>query len=161
MQEKKFKSRLFPIINLNKIPTRQPNPEQAAETEVATEPTPESSTETRLTKHKKFKLKFQQEFVNEIIPDEKDINCEIFWDYFKYQNPLFLVKDSIKIKLDKNEKLVNYINDGLINLQNARKDILDNRKEIPESENPKNVVNVIEKILNFRKQQKVKDFLWT
>ena len=44
-------------------------------------------------------------------------------NYFHYQNPLFLVKDLISAKQDKNEKIVNNINDGLIDL---RKDI--NRK---------------------------------
>ena len=31
--------------------------------------------------------------MNEFIIDEKDINNEIFLNYFKYQNSLFLVKD--------------------------------------------------------------------
>ena len=52
--------------------------------------------------------------MNEIIAEEKDINNEIFSDYFKYQNPLFLVKDLIRAKQNKNEKLVNNINNGLI-----------------------------------------------
>ena len=42
---------------------------------------------TELTKHKKSKSKLQQEFINEIIANKKDINDEIFWNYFKYQNP--------------------------------------------------------------------------
>ena len=28
----------------------------------------------------------QQKFMNEIIANEKAINDEIFWNYFKYQN---------------------------------------------------------------------------
>ena len=39
--------------------------------------------------------------MNEIIADEKDINDEIFWNYFKYQNPSFLAKDLIRAKLSK------------------------------------------------------------
>ena len=31
--------------------------------------------------------------MNAIIADEKDITDEMFWSYFKYQNPLFLAKD--------------------------------------------------------------------
>ena len=46
-----FKSRLFPIKNLDKVPTREPTPEPV------TEP----------TKQKKSKLKLQQEFMNEIV----------------------------------------------------------------------------------------------
>ena len=55
---KDFKSRLFPIKNLDKIPTHQPTPEPAAEptTGVAAEP----------TKYKKSKLKLEQENMNEI-----------------------------------------------------------------------------------------------
>ena len=31
--------------------------------------------------------------MNAIVADEKDITDEMFWNYFKYQNPLFLAKD--------------------------------------------------------------------
>ena len=54
-----FKSRLFPIKNFDRIPTREPT----------LEPTPELATEPN--KHKKSKLKLQQEFINEIIADKK------------------------------------------------------------------------------------------
>ena len=67
-----FKSRLFPIKNLHKIPTHVPTPEIA--TEPATEP----------TKHKKSKLKLQQEFIDKILANEREINDEIIWNYFKY-----------------------------------------------------------------------------
>ena len=83
-----------------------------------------------------------QELINEIIADEKDINVQAFRNCFNYQNPLLFVKDLILAKQDKNEKLLNNINNGLIDLRNA---II--RKEIPENENPKNVVNIIEKNL--------------
>ena len=56
--------------------------------------------------------------MNEIIADEKHINNEIFLHYFKYQNLPFLVKDLIRAKQNKNEKLVNNINNGLIDLRN-------------------------------------------
>ena len=69
------KSRLFPKKNLHRIPTCEPTPE------VAIKPT------TGLTKHKSKWL--QQEFINEMKANEKDINDEIFWNYFKYQNPSF------------------------------------------------------------------------
>ena len=97
-----FKSRLFPIKHLDKIRTLEPTPEKAAKS--AAEETP--------TKHRTSKLKLQQEFMNEIIADKKDINNGILLNYFKYQNPLFLVKDLISAKQNKNEKLVNNINNG-------------------------------------------------
>ena len=73
-----FRSRLFPIKNLDKISTHEPTPE------IAPEP----------TKLKKSKLKLQQKFINEIIADKEDINDHIFWNYFKYHNPLLLVFQS-------------------------------------------------------------------
>ena len=52
--------------------------------------------------------------MNEIIAHEKDINNEIFWNYFKDQNPSFLAKDLIRAKQSKNEQLVITINDEFI-----------------------------------------------
>ena len=49
--------------------------------------TPELGTET--TKNSNSKLKLQQESMNDITADKKDINDKIFWNYFKYQNPSF------------------------------------------------------------------------
>ena len=92
-----------------------------------------------------------QEFVKEIIANERDTNDEIFWDCFKYQNPSFLGKDLIRATQAKNEQIVNNVNDGLIDLRN---DI--NRKEIPQNENPKKVVEIVEKMVDFNKQQKGK-----
>ena len=36
--------------------------------------------------------------MNEVIADKKDINNEMFCNYFKYQNPSFLAKDLIRAK---------------------------------------------------------------
>ena len=77
--------------------------------------------------------------------DKKNINSEIFLNYFKYQNPALLLKDLISHS--QNEELVNNINNELIDLRN---DI--NRKKIPGNENPKKVVNIVGKILGFNKQ---------
>ena len=98
-----FKSRLFPVKKLDKISACEPTPELAPEP----------------TKHNKSKLKLQQKFMNEIIADKKDINDEIFWNYFKYQNRSFLAKDLTKAEQSKNKYLINKINDGLIDLRNA------------------------------------------
>ena len=57
-----FKSRLFPITNLDKISTLEPT------IKLATKP----------TKRRKSKLKLQQEFMNEVIANKKDISHEIF-----------------------------------------------------------------------------------
>ena len=79
-----FKSRLFPIKNLDKIATCGPT-----ELEVATESTRKPATEATPAKQQKSKSKLQQEFMNEIIANKN----EIFSKYFKYQNPSFLVKE--------------------------------------------------------------------
>ena len=60
----------------------------------------------------------QQEFLNEIIANKRDINDQIFLDYFKYQNPFLSGKDLIFTKQIKNENLVNNIDNGLIDLKN-------------------------------------------
>ena len=62
-----FKSRLFPIKNWDKISARKPTREPEIEP----------------AKHKKSKLKLEQEFMYEMITYEKDVNDEIFWN-FKY-----------------------------------------------------------------------------
>ena len=56
------KNRLFPIKNLDKIPTHQPTPQ------LATEP----------TEDKISKLKLQQEFMNGIRAEKKDRNLKYF-----------------------------------------------------------------------------------
>ena len=35
-----------------------------------------------------------------------------------------------------------------------------NRNEIPKNENPDKVIDIVEEILKFKKQQKEKDLLW-
>ena len=67
--------------------------------------------------------------MNEIIADKKNINNQIFLDYFKYQNWSFLVKDLISSKWIKNGN---------------------------ENENLKKVVHIVEKTLDFNKQQRGK-----
>ena len=71
----------------------------------------------------------------------------------KYHNPSFLAKDLIRAKQAKNEQLVNNVNAKLVNLRNSI-----NRKKIPENENPNKIVDIIDKILHFNKQQKGRRF---
>ena len=76
--------------------------------------------------------------MNEIIVDQKGINNEIFLNYCKHQNQLLLVKNLVDANQIKNEKLVNNVNNGLIDLRN---DI--NRKKNPENKNPKKVTGIV------------------
>ena len=92
MQEKKF------LITLKadyfKKQQQQQKLDKISTCEPTREPTPELATGP--TKQKKSKLKLRQEFINEIISDEKEINGDIFSNYFKYYNPSFLAKDLIR-----------------------------------------------------------------
>ena len=72
--------------------------------------------------------------MNKVTADKKDINNQIFINYFNYQHTLFLVNDLISAKQDKNQKIVSNIND-LSMLIDLRNDI--DRKEIPENQVPK------------------------
>ena len=64
---------------------------------------------------------------------------------------MFIEKYLIRAKQAKNEQLVDNINDKLIALRNA---II--KKEFPENKNPNKIVEIVEKILDFNKQQKGK-----
>ena len=68
---------------------------------------------------KKSALKFPEDFVNEIVNNEKDINDETFRKYFDYQNPSVLSRDLLKSMEVKNEWRVNEVNDAFIDLRNA------------------------------------------
>ena len=46
-------------------------------------------------------------FINEIINEKKDINNEIFAEYFGYQNPSFLAKDLFNVNQGKYEEIIN------------------------------------------------------
>ena len=66
------------------------------------------------------------------------------------------MKDLYEDNQNKTDKIVEDINETLINLRNSF-----NSKEIPENENHKNIVNIVGTILDFNKQQKSKDVLRT
>ena len=74
------------------------------------------------------------------------------YKYFNYQSASFLVKDLYKDNQNKNEIIVKYLNESLTDLRNSI-----NSTEISENENPKKVVNIVQKILDFNKKQKCKE----
>ena len=94
-------------------------------------------------------LKLPDEFLNKIITEEKNIYDQIFREYFDYQSASFFVKDLYVEKQNKNEIIVKYLAESLIDLRNSI-----NSKEIPGNENPIKAVNIVEKIFDFNKQQK-------
>ena len=87
---------------------------------------------------------------NEIKNEEKNINEQIFNDFFNYHYPSFLVKDLYEENKNKNDKTVKNINESFINLRNSIKS-----KEIPENENLK------EKSLTLINNKKIRDVFRT
>ena len=69
----------------------------------------------------------------------------MFREYYNHQS----TKDLYEDNENKNDIVVKYLNESLINLRNSI-----NSNEIPENENPKKVVNIVETILDINKQQK-------
>ena len=67
---------------LDKIPTREPTPEPAKEQEVTTEPTKPTKAKT---KHRTSSVKLRENFLIKIKNEGKNINEQIFREYFNYQ----------------------------------------------------------------------------
>ena len=137
-----------------KNPDKIPRPESAPGTTAEPAPVPTVFATPKPTKEqtKKSSFNLHKHFVNENVNYAKDVNTEILNEHFKYKTPLFLIKDLYKTNQAKNEQAVNLVSDALIDLRNVG-----NKKEIPENENPDNVINFFERILDFKKQQKGKE----
>ena len=92
--------------------------------------------------------------IKQITDEEKDINDEIFKKYFKVQRPSdMLVVLNKENDTEKKNQLVNLINSGLKDLKEEIKKM---SKEEIEIEDPKLIVNIVEKILKFNKQDQQK-----
>ena len=74
---------------------------------------------------------------------KKIINEQILKGYLGYESPSFLVKDLYESNQNKNDMIVKYLNESLINLRNNI-DI----KEISKNENSEKVAYIVEKILD-------------
>ena len=83
------------------------------------------------------------------------VNEEIFQKYFKFQNPslMYKVLRTLKDKEKKNSNLVNMFNSGLKDLKEEIKKM---SKEEIENERPDEIVNIVEMILDFNKQNQQK-----
>ena len=92
--------------------------------------------------------------IKQITDEETDINYEIFKKYFKVQRPsdmlMFLNKTN---DTEKKNQLVKLINSGLKDLKEEIKKM--SEAEI-ENEDPKSIVNIVEKILKFNEQNQQK-----
>ena len=68
-----------------------------------------------------------------------------------HRNPSILAKELYNSNQNINNEIVKQINDSLTELKNNIR-----RKRIPENENINKIIDIIKKILDFNKQQKVK-----
>ena len=88
---------------------------------------------------------------NELInKKETGINKELFKKHFNFQRPSSMLKDLYQINdREKNNKLVSVINSGLKDL---KKGIEEMSKEERENKKPDKIVEIVEEILKFNKQ---------
>ena len=93
----------------------------------------------------------RENFFKKINNEEKNVNQQIFREYFNYQSPSFPLKDLYEYNKNDNYITIKYLNESLINLRT-----IFNKKGIPKNENPKKVVNIFGKILDYNKHQKGK-----
>ena len=88
--------------------------------------------------------------IKQIIDEETDINNDLFNKYFKFQRPSDMLTLLNKTNdTEKNNKLLNMINSRLKDLKEEIKKMSEAEKEI---EDPESIVNIVEKILKFNKQ---------
>ena len=108
-----FKSRLFLLKKLDKIATREPAKEQEVAKEPAKEPATEPKVATKAknkkTKRKISSLKLSEGFLNKIKNEEKNINEQIFKDYFISLHHIKQKVYTIVMKLKMMMKLYNIL----------------------------------------------------
>ena len=145
------------LVNISKLVNRRNDPIKFVDDygsmiveakRKTTEEEPESEPEPSRAKTKR---QLHQKFINEIRNCGKIRNEQIFKEYFFYRTPLFLVKELYNSNQNINDEIVKHINDTLIELKTRCY-----QKKNIENENPNRIVDIVEKILNFNKQQKGK-----
>ena len=154
-----FLIRIFSIKDSISTSEREPTPEPTPEStlEPAPELTPELASNPRVsdtpkTKRKTLSLKFRQSLLNEIKNEEKDVNNQIFKEYFHYQTPSILKKNLCEAYQIKKEIIVKHLNKSFIDLRNTA-----NSKEIPANENPNQIINFQKKSSTSANNKKIED----
>ena len=71
-----------------------------------------------------------EKLLNVIKNEEKNINDQIFREYFNYESPSFLVRDLYEHNQNKTYISIKYLNESLIHLKNSI-----SSQEIPKNEN--------------------------
>ena len=109
----------------------------------------ESEEESEENKLEKIKDDYKK-FMKYIEDESKEINYELFENYFNFVAPTFLTKKLYEIKNKKeNNKLVNLIKSGLIDLKNKIKEMSEDGKE---AEKPDKILKIVKEVLKLNKQ---------
>ena len=90
-----------------------------------------------------------KKFTECIGKESKDINYDLFKTYFNFSLPSALAKQFHETK-NKNNKLVNVVNNGLSDLKDKIEKMSEDEKKI---EKPDKLLKIVETILDFNKQQ--------
>ena len=101
----------------------------------------EKSEEELEAEFEKIKDDFKK-FIEYIENESKDINYDLFKDYFKFVVPSALVKKLYEIK-KKKSKLVNVIKSGLSDLKDGIKEMSQDEKKF---EQPAKILKIVEEI---------------
>ena len=73
-------------------------------------------------------MKLKRQRYSEIIIDEKDINLDLFREYFNYQSLSNMLKDVYDTNKEENKELRDTIKRGLSDLENEIKKISEDEK---------------------------------
>ena len=94
-----------------------------------------------------------REFNDWVNRKETGINREIFQKHYSFQRPSDMLKAVYTTNIKKkNNKLVNVINSQLSDLKNEMENLGEGEKE---TEKPNELIDVVEKILEFNKQNQI------
>ena len=80
------------------------------------------------------------------------INYKLFKKYFKFQRPSDMLKDLYRTNKYKNNKLVNVMKSRLSDLKNEIEDMSEEEKE---NEKPNEIIDIVEKNLEFNTRSNV------
>ena len=135
-----FKSRIFPIKDKIPTPEYEPVPEPASNPKVF---------DTPKSKRKILPIEFLEKILNETVKEEKNINNQIFKEYYHYQALLFLANDLYEGNQDQNDKIDKYLNKSLTDLGNSV-----DSKEIAGNKNPNKIIDIEARLFGFKEQKK-------
>ena len=100
----------------------------------------------------KLRNQKDKKFIEHIENKSKTINYNLFKEYFNFESPTVLTKQLYKIKnKKKNNESVNVIKSGLIDLKDEHEKMSEDEKE---TEKPDKILEIVEKILIFNKENR-------